>query len=82
MTEPIVTNSRKVAIIVKNIMLDKFGILVVIFILLLAFYFVISLAVYKKDKSNISKNVKNYLFNVRVLILFIGVVALILSFFM
>ena len=63
-------------------MLDKFGILVVIFILLLAFYFVISLAVYKKDKSNISKNVKNYLFNVRVLILFIGVVALILSFFM
>tara|TARA_B100000965_G_C19186201_1_gene581058 strand:+ start:48 stop:239 length:192 start_codon:yes stop_codon:yes gene_type:complete len=63
-------------------MLDKFEILIVIFILLLAFYFVISLAVYKKDKSNISKNVKNYLFNVRVLILFIGVVALILSFFM
>ena len=56
--------------------------LIVIFILLLAFYFVISLAVYKKDKSNISKNVKNYLFNVRVLILFIGVLALILSFFM
>ena len=63
-------------------MLDKFGILVVIFILLLTFYFVISLAVYKKDKSKISKNIKNYLFNVRVLILFIGVVALILSFFM
>ncbi len=69
-------------IIVKNIMLGKFGILVVIFVLLLAFYFVISLAVYKKDKSKISKNIKNYLFNVRVLILFIGVVALILSFFM
>ena len=63
-------------------MLNKFEILVVIFILLLAFYFVISLAVYKKDKSSISKNIKNYLFNVRILIVFIGVVALILTFFM
>ena len=63
-------------------MLNKFEMLIVIFILLLAFYFVISLAVYKKDKSSISKNIKNYLFNVRILILFIGVVALILTFFM
>jgi len=63
-------------------MLNKFEILVVIFSLLLAFYFVISLAVYKKDKSSISKNIKNYLFNVRILIVFIGVVALILTFFM
>jgi len=63
-------------------MLNKFGILAVIFILLLAFYFVISLAVYKKDETKISKNIKNYLFNVRILIIFIGVVALILSFFM
>ena len=63
-------------------MLIKFEMLIVIFILLLAFYFVISLAVYKKDKSSISKNIKNYLFNVRILILFIGIVALILSFFM
>jgi len=63
-------------------MLNKFEILIVIFILLLTFYFVISLAVYKKDKSSISKNIKNYLFNVRILILFIGVVALILTFFM
>ena len=63
-------------------MLDKFEILIVIFILLLIFYFVISLAVYKKDKSSISKSIKNYLFNVRILIIFIGIVALILSFFM
>ena len=63
-------------------MLNKFEILIVIFILLLTFYFVISLAVYKKDKSSISKNIKNYLFNVRILILFIGVVASILTFFM
>jgi hypothetical protein len=63
-------------------MLNKFEILIVIFVLLLTFYFVISLAVYKKDKSSISKNIKNYLFNVRILILFIGVVASILTFFM
>jgi len=63
-------------------MLNKFEILVVIFSLLLAFYFVISLAVYKKDKSSISKNIKNYLFNVRILLVFIGVVAFILTFFM
>ena len=63
-------------------MLSKIEILVVIFVLLLAFYFVISWGASKKGKSPQSPKVSNYLFNVRILIIIIGVVSLILWFFL
>ena len=53
-------------------MLSKIEILVVIFVLLLTFYFVISWGASKKGKSPQSPKVSNYLFNVRILIIFIG----------
>ena len=62
--------------------MNKYAILLVIFALLLLFYFVISLSVRKKNKSLQSIEIKNYLFNVRALITLIGVVALILWFFL
>lgn len=62
-------------------MVSKIEVLIVIIVLLLAFYFVISLGVRKKDKSNQSTKIKNYLFNVRILIILIGVVGLILWLF-
>ena len=62
-------------------MINKFLILVIIFVLLLTFYLVISLSAVKKN-STPSPNNKNYLFNVRILISFIALVSLILWFFL
>ena len=63
-------------------MLGKTEILVVIFVLLLAFYIVISLGAGKKRKSFQSREITSYLFGVRILIIIIGIVALILWFFL
>ena len=63
-------------------MLGKVEILVVIFVLLLAFYLVISLGAGNKKKSSQSREITSYLFGVRVLIIIIAIVALILWFFL
>ena len=63
-------------------MLSKIEILVVIFVLLLTFYFVIYWGASKKGKSSQSPKISNYLLNVRILIIIIGVVSLILWFFL
>ena len=63
-------------------MLEKFEILIVIFFLLLTFYLVIFLGARKKGESLQSAKINNYLFGVRILIMIIGVVALILWFFL
>ena len=63
-------------------MLEKIEILIVIFILLLAFYLVISLGAGKRRKTYQSREIVNYLFGVRILIIIIGIVALILWFFL
>ena len=63
-------------------MLEKAEILVVIFVLLLTFYVVISLGAGKKRKSAQSREITSYLFGVRVLIIIIGLVALVLWFFL
>ena len=63
-------------------MLGKTEILIVIFILLLSFYLVISLGAGKKRKSFQSREITSYLFGVRILIIIIGIVALILWFFL
>ena len=59
-------------------MLGKNEILIVIIVLLLAFYFVISLGARVSKKSPAYANVSKYLFGVRVLIIFIAIVSLIL----
>jgi len=59
-------------------MLSKFWILVAILVLLLVFYIVISVAVGKKKNSPPSPEIKNYLFNVRVLVGLIALVSIIL----
>ena len=69
-------------LIIKIFMLSKIEILVVIYVLLLTFYFVISWGASKKGKSPQSPKVSNYLFNVRILIIIIGVVSSILWFFL
>ena len=58
-------------------MFEKIEILVVIFILLLIFYGVISISAGKGHKPK-SPEIKNYLFGVKVLIIFLGIVSLIL----
>ena len=63
-------------------MLGKAEILVVIFVLLLAFYLVISLGAGNKKKSSQSREITSYLFGVRVLIIIIAIVSLILWFFL
>jgi len=63
-------------------MIGKFWILVIIFFLLLTFYLVISLAAGKKKNSSPSPEIKNYLFNVRILISFIALVSVILWLFL
>jgi len=62
-------------------MFDKNIILLIIFILLILFYLVIRVAVGKKKDINNSKNLTTYLKGVRILILIIGIVGLILWFF-
>ena len=59
-------------------MFQKHEILIIIFILLIVFYLVISLGAGKKGKNDSSPKIKSYLFNVRVLISFIAIVAFIL----
>ena len=64
-------------------MLEKFETLIIIFALLIIFYLVISLGAKKKIMNNSqSSEIKNYLFNVRILIIFIAIVALILWLFL
>ena len=63
-------------------MLEKNEILVVIFLLLLAFYFVIFLGARNSKRSIQSNEIKRYLYGVRILIFIIGLVALILWLFL
>jgi len=63
-------------------MFEKFEILAIIILLLLSFYLVISWGARKKNKSSQSPEIKRYLFGVRILIIIIGLVSLILWFFM
>ena len=64
-------------------MLGKTGILIVIIVLLLAFYFVISWGAGKRKQSSMTKEfpspeIASYLLGVRVLIIIIAIVSLIL----
>ena len=63
-------------------MLEKPGILFVILVLLLAFYFVIRLGAGKKREISKSHQMSNYLSGVRILIIILAIVALILWFFL
>lgn len=63
-------------------MMEKINILFVILGLLVAFYLVISFGARNKKKENQSREIKKYLFGVRILILLIGVVSIILWAFM
>ena len=68
-------------------MLGKTGILIVIFVLLLVFYFVISWGAGKKKQSSMTKEfpapeIAGYLLGVRVLIILIAIVSLILWLFL
>ena len=63
-------------------MLEKTEILIVIILLLLAFYLVISWGARKKGKSPEIPEISRYLFGVRILIIIIALVSLILWFFM
>ena len=63
-------------------MLGKIEILIVIFVLLLAFYFVISFGAKSNHKSSINPKISKYLFGVRILIIIIAIVSLILWSFM
>jgi len=62
--------------------MEKINILFVILGLLVAFYLVISFGARNKKKENQSREIKKYLFGVRILILLIGVVSIILWAFM
>ena len=68
-------------------MLGKAGILIVIFVLLLVFYFVISWGAGKKRPSSMTKEfpspeIAGYLLGVRILIILIAIVSLILWLFL
>ena len=63
-------------------MLEKPGILFVIFVLLLIFYLVIRLGAGKKRDISKSHQISNYLIGVRILIIILAIVALILWFFL
>ena len=63
-------------------MLEKTEILIVIIVLLLAFYLVIFLGARKTGKSSETPEISRYLFGVRFLIIIIAIVSLILWFFM
>mgnify|MGYP001137511546 FL=1 len=63
-------------------MLEKTGILFVIFVLLLIFYLVIRLGAGKKRDISKSHQMSNYLNGVRILIIMLAIVALILWFFL
>ena len=59
-------------------MFGKFEILIIIFVILIAFYFVISLGAGKSKDSNAATKIARYLFGVRILIGIIAIVSLIL----
>ena len=59
-------------------MLGKVEILIVIITLLLSFYFIIAWGAGKRKDSIASKEIKKYLFGVRILIILIAIVSLIL----
>ena len=59
-------------------MFGKFEILIIIFVILIAFYFVISLGAGKGMDSHSATKISRYLFGVRVLIGLIAIVSLIL----
>ena len=59
-------------------MFEKVEILIVIVVLLLAFYFVISWGAGRRKNSPASKEITRYLFGVRILIIIIAIVSLIL----
>ena len=63
-------------------MFSKPIILVIILILLLAFYLVIRLGAGKKKDIEDSKSLTNYLFGVRILVVILAIVALVLWFFL
>ena len=63
-------------------MLEKTEILIVIFALLFIFYVVISLGAKKRGQTSQTPEISRYLFGVRVLIIIIGIVSLILWFFL
>jgi len=63
-------------------MLGKTEILFVIFFLLIAFYFVISLGARSGKKAYENQKISRYLFGVKVLIIIIAIVSLILWSFM
>tara|TARA_B110001454_G_C12488254_1_gene337315 strand:- start:1 stop:195 length:195 start_codon:yes stop_codon:yes gene_type:complete len=62
-------------------MFDKNTILLIIFLLLILFYLVIRWGAGKKKDIDDSKNLTTYLGGVRILILILGIVGLILWFF-
>ena len=59
-------------------MLGKVEILIVIIVLLLAFYFVIAWGAGRRKTFPASKEISRYLFGVRILIIIIAIVSLIL----
>jgi len=61
-------------------MVEKINIIVIIFLLLALFYLVIFLGAGKKKSQ--SPEIQRYLFSVRILIIIIGLVGLILWFFL
>lgn len=61
-------------------MLEKIEILLVIFFLIILFYLVISFGA-KKGQQKESKQIKSYLFHVRILLIILATVGLILWFF-
>ena len=63
-------------------MLEKIEILIVIIVLLLAFYLVISIGAGKLSKSSEIPEISRYLSGVRILIIIIAIVSLILWSFM
>ena len=63
-------------------MFNKIEILIIIFILLLAFYLVIWLGARGTKKSTVKLEISKYLFGVRILISIIGIVSIILWFFL
>jgi len=63
-------------------MLEKTEILFVIILLLIIYYLVIAFGAKKKGKEKQSPEIKRYLFGIRILITMIGIVSVILWFFL
>ena len=63
-------------------MFEKVEILIIVFVLLFVFYQVISLSAGKRKNFPNPPEIKRYLFGVRILIIFIGIVSVILWLFL